>query len=428
MNNSGLPALWPLMSPTMKGRAEQIAVSAQGVHVSFADGRTLLCGSSGLWNCNLGYGNVAIAEAVAATLRRASYLSVWGCEHELAHETARSLVVLTERAEFGRVLFSTSGGAANDMAMKLVRQYHSIAGREQRNVILGLQGGFHGLTYGAFALSTGQLGQRMYGVDRRLVAHLVPNSGDDLERVFGKIGDRVAAVFVEPVIGSGAIVLDDSYLRALFDMRRKHGFLLVADEVTTGFGRVGPGFFASHAWEEPPDAIIAAKGMTNGSQAASALIVSTAVAETYFQAGAILGHAETQAGSPASCAAVLATIAEMRRLDALVRGARLAEQLRRKLSTLVGQVPFVRAATGRGCLWALHLADLDGAPLDQARTDAVVSAIRDAGALVQSGPSCLQIVPALIYCEDDLDSLLGCVACGLRAFADRTPRVAVEST
>ncbi len=342
MSSGEFDALWPLMVPSVRrGRLDAVAVSAKGVRIRFADGREVLCGSSGLWNCSLGYGNEAIAKTVGDALRHASYLSVWGMEHELAHAAATALVDVTERPEFGRVLFSTSGGAANDMAMKLARQYQTLSGRSERKVILALHGGFHGLTYGAFALSTGQLGQRMYGVDRRSVAQIVANSASDIDRVFGKIGERVAAIFVEPVIGSGAVVLEDDYLRRLFDVRRQHGVILIADEVTTGFGRVGPSVFASSSWEEPPDVIVAAKGMTNGTQAASALIVSTLVSERFIEAGAVLGHAETQAGTPPSCAAILATIAEMRRLDALRRGAALAAQLDRRLSALVGHSPFV---------------------------------------------------------------------------------------
>jgi adenosylmethionine-8-amino-7-oxononanoate aminotransferase len=421
MSSGDFDALWPLMAPSAKrGKPDAIAVSARGVRIRFADGREVLCGSSGLWNCGLGYGNTAIAETVAEALKHASYLSVWGVEHELAHSAAMALVEATKRPEFGRVLFSTSGGAANDMAMKLARQYQVLCKKNERNVVLGLHGGFHGLTYGAFSLSTGQLGQRMYGVDRRSVAHMAANSASDLEHVFDKLGERVAAVFVEPVIGSGAIVLEDSYLRRLFDVRRQHGFILVADEVTTGFGRVGPGIFASSSWEEPPDVIVAAKGMTNGTQAASALIVSKLVSERFIEAGAVLGHAETQAGTPPSCAAVLATLAEMRRLDALRRSAVLAAQLERRLSALIGSSPFVSAAVGKGCLWALRLSDESGAPLDQTRTDAIAAMIFDVGALVYSGPSCLQIMPALTYSGEDLDRLLECIATGLATFA-RSP-------
>jgi adenosylmethionine-8-amino-7-oxononanoate aminotransferase len=418
MTGSHHPALWPLMRPSSEhGPRNLVAVAASGVYVTFADGQRRLCGSSGLWNCNLGYGNAAIAEAVSDILRRASYLSVWDSEHELAHEAARALVELIGNPGFGRVLFSTSGGAANDMAMKLARQFQVLKGRTERNVILGLQGGFHGLTYGAFALSSAQLGQRMYGVDRRLVHHVAANSISDLDRIFSMIGDRIAAVFVEPVIGSGAIVLEDVYLEALFRKRRDHGFLLVADEVATGFGRVGPDVFASSSWGESPDVIVAAKGMTNGAQAASALIVASSVAQTFFEAGAVLAHAETQAGSPPSCAAVLATIAEMKRLDALGLSATLARRLECNLPLLVGRVPFVSAARGKGCFWALRLSDEGGAPLEQARTDAISAAIRDAGGLVQSGPSCLQLMPALIYTEENLDILLGCIVNGLEAFA-----------
>lgn len=147
-------ALWPsLLTPDQHGRDDLCAVSAEGVRVRFADGRELLCGTSGLWNTNLGYGNQAIAEAAAEALRTASYLSVFRYENEYARRAADALVELAGAGHYGRVLFSTSGGAANDLAMKLARQYQALRGRGGRKVVVGLRGSYHGLTFGGFALT-----------------------------------------------------------------------------------------------------------------------------------------------------------------------------------------------------------------------------------------------------------------------------------
>ena len=414
-------SLWPLMLPPHQhGRDDLCSVSAQGVRVRFADGRDRLCGTSGLWNTNLGYGNLAIAQAAANALRDASYLSVWGYENVYARQAAAALIDLTDAKHYGRVLFSTSGGAANDMAMKLVRHYHVLRGENERKGVLGLHGGFHGLTYGAFALTTAQLGQQMYGVDRRLVGHVHPNDADELATVLARFEGRIAAVVVEPVLGTGAVPLTESYIAELLRLRREHGFLLVADEVSTGFGRIGTSVFATQRWPEPPDVLITAKALTNGTLAASALIVSKAVAKAFTESNAILGHAETQAGTPVVCATIMATIGEMQRLDSVARSARLSARLDVELSQLVTEEDFVSGTMGVGCLRSLHLSSGDGAPLEQAQVPVVIDAIRDAGALVHPGPSCIQLLPALIYSDTELDELLSCVRAGLAAYARRS--------
>lgn len=413
--------LWPLMlPPDQQGSDKLCAVSAQGVRVKFADGRELLCGTSGLWNTNLGYGNLAIARAAACALSDASYLSVWGYENSYAREAATKLVELAGSNHYARVLFSTSGGAANDMAMKVVRHFHVIQGHNERKLILGMRGGFHGLTFGAFALTDAKLGQRMYGVDRRLVGHIQPNNPAELTAVLAEMGNRIAAIVVEPVIGTGAVPLNEEYVAELLQQRSKYGFLLVADEVTTGFGRIGTSVFATQGWPELPDVLITAKGLTNGTQAASAVIVSQVVAEAFTTSGSILGHAETQAGTPVACAAILATIAEMDRLNAVTRSSELSARLDVELTRMVGTKPLVSATTGKGCLRSLRLSDGEGKPLDQAEIPSVVSAIRDAGALVHPGPSCIQLIPALTYSDVNLDELLSSVGLGLAAYAARS--------
>ncbi|MER7660624.1 daptide-type RiPP biosynthesis aminotransferase [Streptomyces sp. NPDC096193] len=339
-------ALWPsLLPPGQQGDDALCAVSAEGVRVRFADGRELLCGTSGLWNTNIGYGNPVIAEAVAVALRDASYLSVFRYENSYAREAATALVDLCGADHYGRVLFSTSGGAANDLVMKVARLHHALRGDARRKVVVGLRGSYHGLTFGSFALTGDDLGQSVYGVDQRLVRHVAPNDPAELVSLLGRQGSQIAAVVVEPVLGSGAVPLTEEYVDALLRLRDEHGFLLVADEVATGFGRTGS-FLASQRWSGQPDLVVVSKGLTNGTMPAAAVVVSTEVARVFSDAGAVLAHGETQAGTPATCAAILATIEEMRRLDAIAAGRRLAELLDAELDRMVADRPDVTGATG----------------------------------------------------------------------------------
>jgi adenosylmethionine-8-amino-7-oxononanoate aminotransferase len=414
---AGRGALWsPMLPMSRQGLDEVCAVSASGVRIRYQDGRELLCGTSGLWNANLGYGNRAIADAAAAALRDASYLGVHQVENVYARRAAQALIGLFEAGTYQRVIFSTSGGAANDLVMKLARQYHVMRGDRERRLVVALRGSWHGLTFGAFALTSERLGQTMYGVDRRLVAHVPANDLEALAAVMRRQGSAIAAVVVEPVLGTGTIPLTDAYVAGLLRQRQEHGFLLVADEVATGFGRTGT-MFATDTWPEPPDVLISSKGLTNGTSAAAAVLVSPAVCDVYAEADALLAHAETQAGTPVTGAAILATIDEMGRLDAVARGAELGERLDAELAGMVTDEPLVSGTTGRGCFRTLRLCGVDGGPLPTGEVPRVLAAIRDAGAVVHAAPDGIQLVPALVYTEGELTELLDRVRVGLAVYA-----------
>ncbi|QES48798.1 aspartate aminotransferase family protein [Streptomyces venezuelae] len=417
-----MTALWAsLLAPHDQGRDDLCAVSAHGVRVRYADGTELLCGSSGLWNTNIGYGNTAIAEAAAEALREASYLSTFRYENSYARQAAEALIEVSGPQDYKRVLFSTSGGAANDLVMKLARHYHALRGDDRRKVVVGLRGSYHGLTYGSFSLTGDNLGQQLYGVDQRLVRHVTANDPAEIGALLTRQGGQIAAVVVEPVLGSGAVALTEEYVAELLRLREEYGFLLVADEVATGFGRTGS-FFASQRWPAAPDLVVSSKGLTNGTSAAAAVIVSHRVADAFDEAGALLSHGETQAGTPVTCATILATLAEMRRLDAVALGQRLSERLDTELARLTAEDPSVSGTTGAGCFRSVRVTDgtAAGAPLPQAEVPALVAAIRAAGAIVHPGIHGIQLIPALTYTEAELAELLDCVRTGLAAF--RTTR------
>lgn len=408
---SARSAVWPALVPS--GDEVFRAESASGVQVTGADGRRYLCADSGLWNTPLGYGNPVVAGAVAEALAVASYLPVFRSSHVLAERAAHALL---ERAggRYGRVLFSTSGGAANDTVMKLSRHYWRLRGDQDRRVVIGLEGSYHGLTHGSHALSGDALLHDVYALDRRAVRHVpFDDGGERLAALLEREGHRIAALVLEPVLGSGCRVVPSAFLERVQELRERHGFLLVADEVATGFHRTGP-LFASDAWSPAPDALVLSKALTNGTCAAAAVLVRSAVVSAFDEAGALFVHGETQAGTPPTCAAILATLAEFDRLEIPRAAARLAERLERLLSDLAG-APGVVGSSGAGCFRALHLRRRDGSELDGASVAQLVAAVREAGALVHPGPSALQLVPALVFEEEHLRDL------------ERALRVALDS-
>ncbi|BCW64538.1 daptide-type RiPP biosynthesis aminotransferase [Arthrobacter sp. StoSoilB22] len=406
-----LPLWVPLTTQHDFHEAGYTAVSANGVHVTFEDGRQRICAKSGLWNTNLGYGNQQIAEAVATELHAASYLPLFRTSHRKAVEASRALLSLPAH-DFQRVVFSTSGGAANDAAMKLARQYFVLNGQPERKLIVGLSGSYHGLTYGSQALSGDELGQAVYGVDRRNIRHIrFDDDAAELTRLMQREGHRIAAVIMEPVLGSGAESVPDGFIEEVIKHRDHHGYLVVADEVATGFGRVN-GWFASDAWPRQPDIIITSKGLTNGTSACAALLIAHRVTQLFDASESIFVHGETQAGTPATCAAILSTIAEMKRLDHYTLNKQVAEGLNQLIEDLQ-HTPGVGNSTGRGCMRGLKLHAKNGMPLSSDGVLAVVRNIHQAGAIVQPGPGRIQLLPALTYTEDNFAELRAAVKAGL---------------
>lgn len=405
-----------LLPPSEHGTPERQVVRAHGHRLTFADGAEVLDATCGLWNANLGYGNEAIGKAVAEAATEASYMATFRRSHDYARRAARALIEAAGPDRYARVLFSTSGSSANDVAMKIARQYASLRGDEDCKLVVGLHGSYHGQTYGGFALSGEDFQKPMYGADTSLVRHVGHDDPDELRRLFDECGDRIAAVVVEPVLGSGSLALSGEMVKAVTQLRRTHRYLLVCDEVAAGFGRTGT-LFASELWPEGPDVLLTSKGLTNGTCAASALLVGHRVWEEFARHDATLIHGETQAGTPASCAAVLATLQQIEELDALGTARRNGQLIAEGLAGLVGRLGIASEATGIGCFQALHVRTQNGTPFWQPHVMRMIDAVRAHGVLVYPGPSSLQLFPALTWSEGEVAEMLRALEAGLADFA-----------
>lgn len=412
-------ALWPAMLPAdTTFSPDQVAVGASGNRIEFADGSVRLCATSGLWNVPLGFGNQAVAEAVNRAMHDASYLSLFRAPHRYAEVAADALIEIANPGRYRRVIFSTSGGAANDAAMKLTRQFWAQQGRGSRTLVVGLKGSYHGTMYGSHALSGDDLLQSAYSVDRRSVRHVShSDDGEELDALLTREGSRVAAVVVEPVLGSGAHALSDAFVSRLLSLRETHGFLLVADEVATGFGRTGT-MFATDDWPAAPDALILSKALTNGAAGAAAMLVGPRVTSAFERGGWTFVHGETQAGTPASAAAVIAVIAELHRIDVEATTTALAADLS-SLTTRLTADGLVTEVTGSGCFLGLVLRDRRGGALSGEEVLRVVADIADNGVLVQPGPSAIELIPAYGFDSGELLEVETAVRAGVTQMRER---------
>ena len=414
--------LWPnLLSQLDQGDDSRCAVSAKGVRIRFADNEERLCMTSGLWNVPLGYGNKHIANAIAQAAKRLSYGGVFRYENIYAREAADTIVDVAGRDRYSRVLFSTGGGPAVDLALKLARQYQILIDEVQRRIVVGLQGSFHGLVMDSFPLTGEKLGQEVYGVDRRLVRHIPANDVEALSKFMERLGDQIAAVILEPVAGSGTRPLTTEFIDAVLQARDEHGFLLIADEVATGFARTGP-MFASSKWSGAPDIMLLSKALSNGSCAISAVLVAAAVSAPFVKNNATLAHAETAAGNSIATAAVTATLEEMMRFDIVAAAARTSVLLDDCLRKLVSRVPGVEEFSGVGAFRTVHISYLDGSPVSMADVLAIVDTIRSNGVIVHPGVGGIQLVPALVYTANDMAKAFNAISCGINAWRAAQPK------
>lgn len=399
-----------LVRPSEEPSPTDSAVSAKGTSIRFADGLEAYCATSGLWNVPLGYGREEIADAVARALRDASYLTLFRRSHPYAEEAAERVIAFT-RMPFSRVLFATSGGAANDLMMKLCRHYWALEGVSPRPIVVGLRGSYHGLTFGAHALSGEELSQSLYGVEGRDVRHIpFDDGGAALESLFRREGGRIAALVIEPILGSGAFEVPGAFLATVQRLREHYGFLLVADEVATGFGRTGVRF-ASAGWAQAPDALVLSKALTNGACAASVVVVNDRIAAAFERHDSMLVHGETQAGAPASCAAIVATLDLFEQTGAGEHFRTVSAQLDAVRERMLAH-PRILGMRGRGAFRALTVSGPTSAsraafePSADASPGEVVQLVervRRRGVIVHPGPSAVQLIPAAISHSDDID-------------------------
>ncbi len=269
---------------------------ACGAVVTDADGRAYLDLLGGIAVNALGHAHPAIVEAVSRQVATLGHVSNF-FTHPTVLALAEKLLDISgfaDPAVGGRALFCNSGAEANEAAFKIAR----LTGRPR---MIAAEGGFHGRTMGALAL-TGQPGKRAPFDPMPAGVGFVPYG--DVAALDAAVDDTVAAVFLEPILGEGGVIpAPDGYLAAARRLTRDRGALLVVDEVQTGVGRTGAWFAFQHAGIVP-DVVTLAKGLGGGLPIGA--VLATGRAATLLQPGQ---HGSTFAGNPVCAAAALAVLA-----------------------------------------------------------------------------------------------------------------------
>ena len=384
-----------------------MAVGASGTTIRDADGREYLDAAGGAIVVNVGHGRREVAAAMAEQAGRVAYAhgSVFTSEplEAYAAEVGPRLPV------DGPHLYPVSGGSeAIETALKLARAYHLARGERDRSLVLARWGSYHGNTLGALDLSGRRTLRAPYegwlGRFRHVSAAYPYRAGDpgaealgstpdlvaELEAAIEAAGPRTVAAFVaEPIVGAtlGAVAPPDGYWEAVADVCRRHGVLLVADEVMTGFGRTGRWFGLDH-WGVRADILVAAKGATSGYWPFGFAAASAEVHDTVRGAGPFV-HGFTYSHSPVGAAVARAVLAALEAEDLVRASAAKGERLKGLLEDRLGAHPAVGDVRGTGLLVGIELVEDRGTrrpyPRSARLTERIVAAALGLGVIVYSG-------------------------------------------
>lgn len=409
----------PLSTPPAPP-ALPVVVSARGCYLYDEQGVDHLDASSGVLNVNLGHGHPQVLAAVADQLRRVTFVH----RSQFTSLPARKLTAqLLEIAPDGttHVEYANSGSEANETALRIALAHHHRKGAPERTVVLSEQPSYHGMTAGALAL-TGQppkvdpafaplLAGGVAAPERVRPAPGALRAGTaQWHEALDRVGrERLAAVIFEPVGGSssGAAPMADDTLRFLREEADRHGFLLIADEVMSGFGRTGRWWGCDHAGVAP-DLLTSGKGLTGGyTSLAVTFVAGRVVAALDRPVGAIaLGH--TMSANPLATATAGAVLDQLRKHDLPARAAGVGEALLARLDQLAVRHPLVTDVRGRGLMLGLGLAGSADRPLALART--LVAQARAHGLVlcpggIDAATESVMVAPPLTVTEEELADL-----------------------
>jgi putrescine---pyruvate transaminase len=414
--------LWhPFADMATVRHGEFVITRGDGVWLFDENGRRYLDGSASLWYCNIGHGRTEIAEAVAAQMKEIEAWSIFGNYATPPALELADAIVERSSLEGAKVFFTTGGGDAIDTAAKFARMYWQVLGQPNRLHIISRTNGYHGTM--AFGTSIGGMEAVRAGY-----GPLVPSTSqvgwdsaaalaDEIERVGP---ERVAAFFMEPVIGAGGVYPPPlGYVERVAEICRDAGVLLVCDSVICGFGRLGT-WMGFERFGIEPDMVTFAKGVTSGYLPLGGVVVSERVAEPFWsEPGRItVRHGQTYAGHSSVCAAALANIAIMEREGLVTRGQELEGELYTTLAPLADHPLVGEVRGGTGMMTGIAL-DPDALASDPALVGKAAVSIREhGGVILRTLVQSFAVSPPLTIGSDEIRLIGDGVRAGLDALVE----------
>ncbi len=417
----------------------RILTGGQGATVTDAQGRELIDGFAGLWCVNAGYGQESVIEAATRQLKDLPYATgYFGISSEPAIRLAARLADHAP-GDLDHVFFTLGGSDAVDSTVRYVRYYWHAMGKPQKDQFISVEQGYHGSSSAGAGLTALPVFHAGFGApydwQHKIPSHdtyrnpagpdpesIIAASVEALEAKVAELGqDRVAAFYVEPIQGSGGVIVPpDGWMKTMREVCKRLDILFVADEVITGFGRTGP-LFASLDEDIVPDMITTAKGLTSGYVPMGAVFMTDRMYQAMadFAGPAAIGHGFTYSAHPVSAAVALAVL-DLYENGLLENGRRMGERLLTGLGTFTDH-PLVGEVRGRGMLAAIELVTdkqkkTPLPPSAQAATRIFDRAWNNGLVVRAFAHGVMGYAPPLCCSEDDIDAIL-----------ERTGRVLAET-
>ncbi|MBB4614175.1 aminotransferase [Novosphingobium taihuense] len=417
---------------TFQQEGSQVIREASGVTVTDTGGKAYLDAIAGLWCMNLGHGRTEIADAMGEQARKMAYFNTFGHSTNVPASLLAAEVAKRAPGSLNHVFYSTGGSTANDTAVRLIHYYFNRLGRHAKKKIISRNDGYHGSTYFASALtgihgvhlgfdrisqdlvhhvSAANLYRRPAGMDEaQFCDYLV----DELRQRIHQLGaENVAAFIAEPVMGAGGVLVAPAgYHRRVAQLCRENEILYIADEVVTGFGRLGHWFASEDRFGHVPDVIVSAKGISSGYCPLGATLFSDAIHEVIAvpQApGGVLSHGFTYSGHPVSCAAALATIDIIERENILSHVREVGPYMQTRLKELLRH-EVVGDVRGDHLMAGIELVKdrerrINFAP-DSGATHKVFVAARQRGVIVRPVGNVIVLSPPLVISKAEIDIIV----------------------
>ena len=422
--NLNLDNYWLPFTPNKKFKANpRLLTSAKGMFYKSDDGREVLDGIAGLWCTNAGHCHPKIVAAVQNQAAELDYATAFNMSHPKAFELAEKVSSLTPKG-LDRIFYGNSGSEAVETAMKVALAYHASKGDGQKTKFVGREKGYHGVNFGGVSVggltpNRKSFGPLLPGIDHMPhtwdTEHMAFSKGqpewglhlaDELEKILIlQDPSTVAAVIIEPVTGSGGVIVPPvGYLERIREICTKHNVLLIFDEVITGFGRLGC-CFAANRFDVRPDMITMAKGLTSAMIPMSAVAFDNSIYDQLMEgpeAMIELFHGYTYSGHPVACAAGIAALDVYEEEGLFDRAKDMEPHFQEAIHSLKGlnQVIDIRNI---GLMGAIHFGS-DGLPATEFAAK-VFQHCYDNNVLVRYSGEFLVLSPSLIVEKEHLDTI-----------------------
>ncbi|WP_310620685.1 aspartate aminotransferase family protein [Flexibacterium corallicola] len=354
----------------------RVIKTASGSFIEDRDGRKMLDAFAGLYCVNVGYGRQEIAEAIAEQVRELAYYHSYVGHGTEASITLSKIILDRAPSNMSKVYFGLSGSDANETNVKLIWYYNNILGRPEKKRIISRWRGYHGSGLVTGSLTGLDLFHKKFDLPVEQVIHteapyyfrrddlnqsedqFVAHCAAELEALIEREGaDTIAAFIGEPVLGTGGIVPPPAgYWAAIQAVLKKHDILLIADEVVTGFGRLGSMFGCDHYGMEA-DIITIAKGLTSAYAPLSGSIISDRVWKVLEQGTdeyGPIGHGWTYSAHPIGAAAGVANLKLLDELNLIQNASSVGAYLNTSMKEALGNHPNVGEVRGEGMLCAVE--------------------------------------------------------------------------